>query len=199
MFVLATSNAGKVREFQALFSDVSAEFLPLSEFPLAFDVEETGSSFAENAALKATVQAVRLKEWTIAEDSGICVDALDGEPGIYSARFGGPNATDEDNNRLLLERLGATPLHARTARYACAIAVSSPDGRIVATASGECRGRLGLEGSGDGGFGYDPLFEIVEYHRSVGQLGDAVKFAISHRARAARKILPSLRSIAISF
>lgn len=199
MFVLATSNAGKVREFQALFSDVSAEFLPLSEFPLAFDVEETGSSFAENAALKATVQAVRLKEWTIAEDSGICVDALDGEPGIYSARFGGPNATDEDNNRLLLERLGSTPLHARTARYACAIAVSSPDGRIVATASGECRGRLGLEGSGDGGFGYDPLFEIVEYHRSVGQLGDAVKFAISHRARAARKILPSLRSIAISF
>lgn len=195
--VLATTNPGKVREMRELFADISVALPALDEFATRVDVDETGTTFAENAALKAVAQAKAIGCWTIAEDSGICVDALDGEPGIYSARMAGQQADDEQNNDLLLARM-ADHVH-RGATYHCAMAVATPEGRIVATSEGCCRGRLRRDRLGENGFGYDPLFEIPEYHQTFGQLGDIVKKAISHRARAARQILPALRRFNSSF
>jgi XTP/dITP diphosphohydrolase len=195
-FVLATSNPGKIREFRTLLAEIPVPLSALSEYPEAVDVAETGSSFAENAALKASEQALALGRWTIAEDSGICVDALNDAPGIFSARMAGDDATDEDNNTLLLNHLAEYDASRRQARYQCAIAVSDPAGKIVTVSEGSCRGRILTSRHGAGGFGYDPLFEIVEYHRTFGELGNVVKLAISHRARATRAILPALLRLA---
>jgi len=128
----------------------------------------------------------------LGEDSGLAVDALAGAPGVYSARFSGPGATDESNNRLLLEKLGKTPLEKRTAHYVCHATLADPAGTIQAQADGYCHGRIRFEPVGTGGFGYDPLFEIVEYHRTFGELGPAVKAALSHRARAIRQLIPAM-------
>lgn len=125
-------------------------------------------------------------------DSGLTAEKLLGAPGVLSARTSGPQATDESSNRLLLERLGRTPLAQRTARYVCHMALSDPAGRIRAESEACCRGRIGFEPRGTHRFGYDPLFEIVEYHRPLGQLGPVVKACLSHRARAARQIIPRL-------
>ncbi len=132
------------------------------------------------------------RRWVLGEDSGLAVDALKGEPGVYSARFSGPQATDESNNQLLLEWLGKLPLEKRTAHYVCHATLSDPDGNIRAEAEGYCHGRIRFEPVGRGGFGYDPLFEIVEYHRTFGELGPTVKAALSHRARAIRQLIPAM-------
>ncbi|HEY2882869.1 MAG TPA: non-canonical purine NTP pyrophosphatase, partial [Pirellulales bacterium] len=137
-------------------------------------------------------QAKHLSRWVLGEDSGLAVDVLKGEPGVYSARFSGPGATDASNNRLLLEKLGKTSLEKRTAHYVCHATLSDPTGVIRAEAEGYCHGRIRFEPVGSGGFGYDPLFEIVEYHRTFGELGPAVKAALSHRARAIRELIPTL-------
>jgi XTP/dITP diphosphohydrolase len=171
------------------------ETVTLLELPGSVDVEETGNSFADNAALKATKQAEHLHRWVLADDSGLEVDALAGAPGVYSARFAGPNATDEDNNRRLLEKLGDTPLERRTARYVCHVTLADPTGTIRAESHEVCHGRIRFQPVGAKGFGYDPLFEIVEYHRTFGELGSHVKRALSHRARAMRAILPKLLAL----
>jgi XTP/dITP diphosphohydrolase len=155
-------------------------------------VVEDGGTFAANAAKKATEQAQALGQWVLGEDSGLAVQALGGAPGVYSARYSGPRATDESNNRRLLQELGDTPLERRTAHYACYAALADPRGAIRATAEGRCHGRILFEPRGTGGFGYDPLFEIVEYHRTFGELGAAVKAALSHRARALRQLVPRI-------
>jgi XTP/dITP diphosphohydrolase len=164
----------------------------LDDVPDAIEVVEDGDSFAANARLKASQQAVHLGRWVLADDSGLAVDALDGAPGVYSARFAGPNATDDANNFYLLQTLSGTPLEKRTAHYVCHVTIADPTGTIRAESHDICRGRIRFEPAGSNGFGYDPLFEVVEYHRTFGELGPHVKHAISHRSRALRAIVPKL-------
>jgi XTP/dITP diphosphohydrolase len=190
--VLGTTNAGKLRELAELLTPLGIPCCSLAGLDAAVEVEETGDSFAANAALKASQQAMALGRWVLAEDSGLVVDALGGAPGIYSARFSGAGATDASNNALLLERLAVHPAAARSAHYACHAAFADPTGTIVAISSGVCGGVIADRPAGAGGFGYDPLFIVPEYHRTFGELSPAVKAVISHRARAMRAIIPTI-------
>jgi len=196
--VLGTTNPGKVRELVPLLEPHGIGCLSLADVAGSVEVEETGTSFAENAALKATAQARALGRWVLAEDSGLVVPALDGAPGIHSARFAGPappgdrEATDGRNNALLLERLAGFAGRGRAAFYACHAALADPAGGIVAVAAGTCGGLIAERPAGAGGFGYDPLFIVPEYHRTFGELAPAVKALISHRARALRALLPAV-------
>ncbi len=192
LLVLGTHNRKKCAELVELLAPLGLDLRTLSDFPQAITVDETGDTFAANAQLKAAQQALHLQSWVLGEDSGLTVDALGGRPGVYSARYAGPHATDEDNNRKLLAELGATPLPQRTAHYTCHVALADPSGNIVARGEAHCRGRIRQQAAGDGGFGYDPLFEIVEYHRTFAELGLAVKRALSHRARAVRQLIELL-------
>lgn len=195
LLVLGTGNRKKAQELVELLEPLGLELKTLADFPQAIEVVEDGDSFAANAAKKATEQARHLGAWVLGEDSGLVVDALGGAPGIYSARFSGPGATDERNNRHLLAQLGDTPLERRTAHYVCHIALSDPRGAIRAQSEGRCHGRIRFEPVGSAGFGYDPLFEIVEYHRTFAELGGIVKAAISHRARAIQRLLPQVQRL----
>jgi XTP/dITP diphosphohydrolase len=190
--VIGTRNRKKGAELAEFLAPWGIQAVTLDDVPDALDVEETGDTFAANAALKATEQARHLQRWVLADDSGLEVDALAGAPGAFSARFAGPDATDEANNRRLLANLGDTPLEKRTAHYVCHVTLADPTGAIRAESHEECHGRIRFEPAGTNGFGYDPLFEIVEYHRTYGQLGPHVKQALSHRARALRAVLPKL-------
>ncbi len=190
--VLGTGNRKKGAELAELLAPLRLEVQTLADFPEAIQVEETATTFAENAARKATEQARHLGRWVLGEDSGLLVDALGGAPGVLSARYSGPGATDASNNAHLLTQLGSTPLEKRTAHYVCHMAISDPAGRIAAQREAVCRGRILLEPRGTHGFGYDPLFELVEYHRSFGELGPVVKACLSHRARAARALAAEL-------
>ena len=188
--VLGTNNAKKLREMKLLLASVDVQLKSLAEIENSIEVDETGSTFQENAELKAAEQAKHLGQWVLGEDSGLSVKALGGEPGIYSARFSGPDATDEKNNDLLLERLQGVPPEKRTAWYTSHMALSDPDGKIHISVQGRCFGRILESRFGDGGFGYDPMFELAEYHQTFAQLGDAVKSVLSHRARSHRLFLP---------
>ncbi|MDX1965277.1 MAG: non-canonical purine NTP pyrophosphatase [Pirellulales bacterium] len=193
--VLGTHNRKKAGELVDLLAPWRIPLLTLADLPGAITVDETGASFAENAALKAATQARHLGHWVLGEDSGLCVDALNGAPGIYSARFSGPEATDQSNNLLLQDRLREVPPPQRTAYYICSAALSDPTGKIVATSEGRCHGLIRSAPSGGGGFGYDPYFEVREYHRTFAELGPVVKAVLSHRARSLRQILPALLAI----
>ncbi len=188
--VLGTHNAKKRGELVDLLAPFGITLKTLADFPNALTVEETGTTFAANAALKASQQAAHLQRWVLGEDSGLCVDALAGAPGVYSARFSGPDATDAKNNELLMAKLAGVPADKRTAYYVCSAALADPTGTIRATAEGRCHGVLRSEPSGSGGFGYDPYFEVREYHRTFAELGATVKAVLSHRARAIREMLP---------
>jgi XTP/dITP diphosphohydrolase len=192
LIVIGTRNRKKGEELSELLAPHGLSVATLEGFPNAIAVVECGDSFAANARLKASQQAKNLGRWVLADDSGLEVDALNGAPGIYSARFAGENATDAANNCRLLEKLGNVPVERRTARYVCHVAVADPTGAIRAESEGTCRGRIRLEPVGTNGFGYDPLFEVVECHRTFGELGPAVKRALSHRSRAMRAIVPRL-------
>jgi XTP/dITP diphosphohydrolase len=193
VLVLGTSNRKKGLELAALIKPLGIEVRTLVDFPHAIAVEETGDTFAANAQLKATLQARHLGQWVLADDSGICVDALDGRPGVFSARYAGPEADDAANNRRLLDELGETPLARRTAHYVCHMALADPSGALRAESEEYCHGRILFADRGTGGFGYDPYFEIIEYHRTFGELSPAVKACLSHRARAVRRLLPDVR------
>jgi XTP/dITP diphosphohydrolase len=195
LLVLGTGNRKKGLELVDLLGSVGLTLTTLADFPQAISVEETGDTFAANAALKATVQAMHLGQWVLGEDSGLAVDALKGAPGVYSARYAGPAATDELNNRLLLDNLSDVPAEWRTAHYVCHAVLSDPHGNIQAESEDYCHGLLRFEPVGSGGFGYDPLFEIPEYHLTFAELGPAVKAAISHRARAVRRLIPRLMEL----
>jgi XTP/dITP diphosphohydrolase len=198
VLVLGTRNRKKLDELVELLARHGFTLRTLADFPAAIEVEETGDSFAANAALKATAQAKHLGQWVLGEDSGLAVDALGGAPGIYSARYSGAGATDEKNNKLLLDKLRDVPLDRRTAHYVCAAALADPIGHVQATSQGICRGRILMQPAGSGGFGYDPLFEIIECHRTFGELAPAVKAVLSHRSRAMRELVPQLVSLAAS-
>jgi len=192
LLVIGTANRKKGEELAGLFAPLGLELKTLADFPEAIRVEEDGKTLAENAARKATRQARHLGRWVLADDSGLEVDALGGEPGVASARYSGPGAADQSNNRLLLEKLAGVPPEKRTARFVCHMVLADPSGAIRARSEGVCRGRILAAPQGSGGFGYDPLFEIVEYHRTFGVLGPLVKACLSHRARAARQLIPRL-------
>ncbi len=196
MLVLGTTNRKKGEELARLFAPAGVQLATLADFADRIDVVEDGTTFAENAGKKAVAQARHLDRWALGEDSGLAVDALDGAPGVYSARFSGPGATDASNNALLLERLAGVPPADRDAGYVCHMVLADPSGVVRAESRGTCRGRILMEPCGRAGFGYDPLFELLEYHRSFGQLGPVAKAVLSHRARAARRLLPQLMALA---
>jgi XTP/dITP diphosphohydrolase len=195
MLVIGTANRKKGLELADLFKTVGVELKTLADFPAVESVVEDGETFAANAVLKAAGYARQLGRWVLADDSGLLVDALGGEPGVLSARFVGEDATDEANNRLVLERLGKTPLEKRTAQFVCHMALADPQGTIEGESEAACCGRILFEPVGENGFGYDPLFEILEYHRSFAEFGPVVKACLSHRARAARLLIPRLMQL----
>ena len=191
--VLATRNRGKVAELGALVgAGAQVAVLTLDAFPDAPDVEEEGASYVENAIRKAQTVAAATRLPALADDSGLEVDALNGAPGIRSARFVGPAADDSDRVRALLASLVGVPPDARTARFRCAVALAWPDGRVV-TAEGECRGRIAADSVGEGGFGYDPIFVADDLGRTFASASAEEKQRVSHRTRALQALLERLR------
>ena len=197
--VLASRNQKKAREVAEILAPAGFRVIPVTEFPDVPEVEEDGLTFAANAAKKASEVARHLGQWVIGEDSGLQVDALNGGPGIYSARYSGEGATDEQNNQKLMLELASVPDEKRGAGYLCSVALSSPTGEIRVACEGTCRGRILREANGAGGFGYDPYFLIPEYHLTFGQLSSVVKHRLSHRARAFAKFVPLLLKIQDEF
>lgn len=197
--VLASRNQKKAREVAEILAPAGFRVIPVTEFPAVPEVEEDGLTFAANAAKKASEVARHLGQWVIGEDSGLQVDALNGGPGIYSARYSGEGATDEKNNQKLMAELINVPEEKRGAGYLCSVALSSPAGDIRVAFEGTCRGRILREANGAGGFGYDPYFLIPEYHLTFGQLSSVVKHRLSHRARAFAKFVPLLLTIQDEF
>ena len=190
--VLGTHNRKKRLELAQLLEPYPVELKTLEDFTDAIEVEETGDTFAANAILKASEQAIQLKQWVLGEDSGLSVAALDGAPGVYSARFSGANATDTSNNELLIEKLHGKPVAERNAWYTCNMALSDPSGSVAFQTEAYCHGRILSEPRGTAGFGYDPLFEIPEYHQTFAEMGNTVKSILSHRARAHRLFMRKL-------
>jgi XTP/dITP diphosphohydrolase len=195
VMILGTHNRKKCGELRELLAPLGIDLRSLAEVSGAIVVEETGKTFIENARLKAIEQAVHLGEWTIGEDSGLCVPALNGAPGIYSARFSGEGATDESNNAKLLEEMSAFEGDRRNAYYVCTIALADPSGTVHLEAEGQCWGRILREQRGQGGFGYDPMFELQEYHQTFAELGPTVKSVLSHRARALEKFTRGIKRL----
>lgn len=191
--ILGTTNAKKCLELRQLLEPLGIELQSLAEVDNPLEVEETGQTFMDNARLKATEQAQHLKQWTIGEDSGLCVPYLNGAPGIYSARYSAPGATDERNNQKLLHELRDACGPQRDAYYISTIALADPDGQIQIEAEGRCWGRIIDQYRGSGGFGYDPLFEIREYHQTFAELGVTVKGVLSHRGRALQRFVGQLQ------
>ncbi|MFO7697015.1 MAG: XTP/dITP diphosphatase [Anaerolineae bacterium] len=189
--LIATHNRGKIREYRALFQHFNDDVVGLDDLGITDEVEETGPTFAENALLKARAFALLSGTETLADDSGLEVDALDGRPGVFSARYAGPDATDEERYRKLLDELQGTPAHQRRARFRCAVAVAWPDGRIALT-TGTCEGEIAHQPSGTNGFGYDPVFVVPEHRCTMAELPEEIKNTLSHRARATRALLQIL-------
>lgn len=183
--ILASGNLHKVEEFKQLLAGCSFNVLSAEICGGMPEVDETGATFVENAFLKAEALRRLAPEnaWVLADDSGLEVDALDGEPGVYSARYAGADASDTDNMAKLLKALGGVPLEARTARFKCALCVIDHK-ELVTNYEGSCEGRISTSVSGSGGFGYDPVFIPDGYQKSFAELGSAVKSKLSHRARA---------------
>jgi XTP/dITP diphosphohydrolase len=193
--VLGSRNRKKLKELVEFLEPLGVRLNSVADFPFANEVEETGSTFAENAALKATKVATALKKWTIGEDSGLCVDALGGKPGIHSARYSDPGATDERNIDKMLGELAGVPPERRGAHYVSYLCLSNPQGEVCAAAEGKCHGRMIESRHGSGGFGYDPIFEIIELHKTFGELNPVVKSVLSHRSRSIAKFVPQVRKL----
>jgi XTP/dITP diphosphohydrolase len=201
--ILATRNIKKGREMIALLAPPweatsrlsKLKVLTLAEFPDLPETVEDADTFAGNARKKASEAATALNVWVIADDSGLAVDALGGDPGVFSARYAGVHGDDDANNRKLLDALKDVPEDRRGAAFVCTLALSDPSGQIVAEAEARCRGRIIHELRGPDGFGYDPLFLIREYHKTFGELGPIVKHQLSHRARAFAQLRPKLERL----
>lgn len=185
--LLATNNRGKIGEYRRLLRDLPFKLVTLADVGITAEVIEVGESLEENARLKATVLSAQSGLLAMADDSGLEVDALGGEPGRLSARYAGEGASDKDRINYLLSRLKDVPWEKRTARFRCVIAVATPSGEL-ALCSGECRGRITLEPKGSQGFGYDPVFYLSELGQTMAELPMEVKNKISHRGQAARKV-----------
>ncbi len=181
--VVGTRNKAKLAEIEAMLADFAIHVVSVAEFPGAPDVEEDGDTFEANATKKATELAQALGEWVLADDSGLEVDALDGRPGVYSARYAGEPCDDAANVAKLLAELEGVPAERRTARFRCAIALASP-GRVEWVVSGACEGRIVDAPRGENGFGYDPVFLYESFGRTFAEVEPEQKNAVSHRGRA---------------
>ncbi|MBM4024735.1 MAG: XTP/dITP diphosphatase [Planctomycetes bacterium] len=200
VILVATTNPGKVRELRALLGD-TVQWQSLADFPGVTEVEEDGATFAENARKKALGYAQATGLWTLADDSGLVVDALGGAPGVNSARFAGARAQGEDrktvdrrNMEKLLGLLEGVPREKRTARFVCYLCLASPEEVLLET-QGTVEGLIAEEPAGTGGFGYDPVFLVPQLGRTVAQLGEEEKNAISHRGNAMRRLKPLLAEL----
>jgi len=192
VLVVGTRNSKKRQEILEIVGDFGLELHDLTRWPEAPEVVEDGKTFEDNARKKAVEMAQFLHHWVLAEDSGLVVPALGGAPGVYSARYAGKQGNDAANNELLLKEMAKLPEERRGAYYVCVAALADPQGEVKAVTEGRCHGIIVREARGSGGFGYDPLFLIPEYHQTFGQLSARVKHALSHRARAMERMRPFL-------
>ncbi len=190
--LVATHNKGKVVEYADILGDSGIEWLTLDEAGIADEVAETGETFLDNAVLKAAAYAQMSGLLTLADDSGLEVDALGGRPGVLTARYGGSGLSAAERYHLLLRELGDVPDEQRTARFHCVVALAGLDGAILGTADGVCEGRIARAPAGESGFGYDPVFYLPERGLTMAQLPAKEKHLICHRGRAARAISPLL-------
>jgi XTP/dITP diphosphohydrolase len=190
--LIGTTSTGKLREWQALLGDLPLELLRLADVGIDFDVDETGTTFAENAILKAEAYGRASGLLTLAEDSGLCVSALGGRPGVHSARWEGDDY--DHKNALLIQLLAGRSGQARACRYACVVVLRHPSGQSWHV-RGEVRGQIATEPAGSGGFGYDPVFYIPRLKRTLAQVAVDEKDRISHRGRAAGRVRPILRQL----
>ncbi len=184
--LLATTNEHKLREFRTIFRELPFTLLSLRDVHLDMDVEETGTTFAENATIKALAYASAANMLALADDSGLEIDALGGAPGVYSARFAGREATYEERFRLIMERLEEVPSSPRTARFRCALALAEPSGS-VRVVEGTIEGVIAEQARGENGFGYDPIFLVPEAGKTTAEMAPEEKHRISHRGRAAQE------------
>ena len=184
--LVATNNSGKLREYASLLDGLGFDLITLAGAGITVEIEETGTSMEQNAVLKATGFAELSGLVTLADDSGLEVDALGGEPGPLSRRYAGENASDTERNDYLLARLRDVPWEKRGARFRCVIAIAAPDGNVE-TCEGVCQGMIAFEPKGEGGFGYDPIFFLPELERSMAELALDEKNRMSHRAKAAQE------------
>ncbi|MFZ7945597.1 MULTISPECIES: XTP/dITP diphosphatase [Bacillaceae] len=192
--IIATKNPGKAREFEHIFANRGIEVKTLLDFPEIPEVEETGTTFEENAILKAEAVSQALNKMVIGDDSGLMVDALEGKPGIYSARYAGEPKNDQNNTDKVLSELQGVPESERSARFYCALAIAIP-GKETRTVSGSCEGRILEAPRGSNGFGYDPVFYVPEKGVAMAELSSDEKNSISHRANALKKLDVILDSI----
>jgi XTP/dITP diphosphohydrolase len=192
--LIATHNQGKLREFRQLLADLDLEVTDLDALGITHDVEETGTTFAENAILKARAYAEMSQLLTWSDDSGLEVDALDGRPGVYSARYGGSNLSQRERYLLLLDELRDHPRHQWTARFRCVVALALPNGELH-TVEDTLEGVITDQPAGDHGFGYDPIFYLPDYKATLAELSPEVKNSISHRGKASVAAKALLRSL----
>ena len=190
-FIVATKNKGKIKEISRMLSGFSFDVISMEEAGISRTIEETGNTFAQNAFIKAMEIYKETGEIVMADDSGLEVDHLGGDPGVYSARFAGENATDEDNNKKLLDLLKNVPFEKRTARFVCVISVII-DQDTHFDVKGVCEGVIGFAPAGENGFGYDPLFFVPEYNMTTAQMESELKDKISHRGKAIRLMIKQL-------
>lgn len=195
--LIATQNKGKIKEYRRLFADTDIEFVGLADVGLGdMDVEETGTTFEENATLKANTYAKHAELWTLADDSGLMVDALDGAPGVYSARYGGADLDHAGKRAKMLNEIADVPDDERGAKFVCVIAIAKPDDDDTTLVRGECLGTITQQEYDEGnGFGYDPIFKPNGYDKTFGQMPAVMKNGLSHRAIAAEKALPILQQM----
>ena len=195
--LIATQNTKKQAEMLDILKDVPGVlFRTTSHFPFLSEVEEDGKTFEENAIKKASTVAKACNTWAMADDSGLKIDALNGRPGIFSARYAGPNATDDENIEKVLSELRDVPKAKRTARFICCIALAGPD-RVFFTVQGSCEGVITEKPRGKKGFGYDPIFFVTDYHVTFAELSPFIKNNISHRAQALELFKKRLASLVV--
>ena len=181
--IIATSNEGKMKEFRRLLAHKNVEILSMHEAGIDIDIDENGTTFEENAAIKAKAVCDVAHTLCLSDDSGLVIDYLNGEPGIYSARYLGHDTPYEEKNRIIVDRLKGVPEEKRTARFVCAVAAAFPEGRVI-TVKDTMEGRIAEEPAGCGGFGYDPIFFVPALKKTFAELSPAEKNAISHRGNA---------------
>lgn len=193
--LVATRNPGKVREYAAMLADLDVEWLGLDDVGITEEVPETADTFLGNALLKAEGYAAAAGMLTLADDSGLEVDGLDGAPGVHTARYGGEGLTHEQRYQVLLDNMRDVPPDERAARFRCIIALADQDGQILGTSEGICEGRIALAPAGEGGFGYDPVFYLPGLDKTMAEISPEQKHQISHRGRALRAIAPLLQRV----
>lgn len=190
--IFATGNEGKLKEIKVILEEPGVEVISMKEAGIEADIEENGTTFEENAVIKARAVAAKTGEIVLADDSGLEIDYLGGEPGVYSARYAGEDTPYTVKNQMLLDRLAGVKKEQRTARFVCVIAAALPDGKVITT-RGTIEGYIGFAPAGENGFGYDPIFYVPEYECSTAQLSMEQKNALSHRGKALRAMKEKLQ------